>query len=374
MKILQLGKFYPIKGGVEKVMYDLMLGLSGRGVQCDMLCASFEGKSMSIRLNDNARLMATSTLVQKAATMISPSMVHRLSAIAGEYDVIHVHHPDPMACMALSMSGYRGKVVLHWHSDILKQRVLLKMYKPLQKWLIGRADIIVGTSPVYVKESPFLQHVQHKITHLPIGVPPMQPMPGASETLHGRYPGKKIVFTLGRLVEYKGYESLIEAAKELGDGYVVLIGGTGPLKEKLQRKIAELGLTGRVKLLGYLRDEEVPLYFNGCDLFCLSSVMKTEAFGIVQIEAMSCGKPVVATKIPHSGVSWVNEDGVSGLNAEPGDAVSLASCIRGVLEDKDTYARFCQGARARYEQLFTQEKMIDKCVEIYERLTFNDER
>ena len=143
--------------------------------------------------------------------------------------------------MALSMSGYRGKVVLHWHSDILKQRVLLKMYKPLQKWLIGRADIIVGTSPVYVKESPFLQHVQDKITYLPIGVSPMQPVPGASETLHGRYPGKKIVFTLGRLVEYKGYESLIEAAKELGDEYVVLIGGTGPLKEKLQRKIAELG-------------------------------------------------------------------------------------------------------------------------------------
>lgn len=270
--------------------------------------------------------------------------------------------------MALSMSGYKGKVVLHWHSDILKQRVLLKMYKPLQKWLIGRADIIVGTSPVYVKESPFLQHVQDKITYLPIGVSPMLPMPGASETLHGRYPGKKIVFTLGRLVEYKGYESLIEAAKELGDGYVVLIGGTGPLKEKLQRKIAELGLTERVKLLGYLRDEEVPLYFNGCDLFCLSSVMKTEAFGIVQIEAMSCGKPVVATKIPHSGVSWVNEDGVSGLNAEPGDAVSLANCIRGVLEDKDTYARFCQGARTRYEQFFTQEKMIDKCVGIYERV------
>lgn len=368
MKILQLGKFYPIRGGVEKVMYDLMLGLSGRGVQCDMLCASFEGKSMSIRLNDNARLMVAHTWVQKAATMIAPSMVRKLRAMAGEYDVIHVHHPDPMACMALRMSGYKGKVVLHWHSDILKQRMLLKMYKPLQRWLIERADVIVGTSPVYVKESPFLQHVQEKIAYLPIGVLPMPRVDAAAETLHGRYPGKKIVFTLGRLVEYKGYESLIEAARELGDGYVVLIGGTGPLKEKLQRKIAELGLTERVRLLGYLRDEEVPLYFNGCDLFCLSSVMKTEAFGIVQIEAMSCGKPVVATKIPHSGVSWVNEHGVSGLNAEPGDAVSLANCIRGVLEDEEAYGRFCQGARHRYEQLFTQEKMIDKCVGIYERL------
>ena len=368
MKILQLGKFYPIRGGVEKVMYDLMLGLSGRGVQCDMLCASFEGKSRSVEINKNALLMVTSTWVQKSATMISPSMVSKLYEIADEYDIIHIHHPDPMACMALMMSGYKGKVVLHWHSDILKQRVLLKVYEPLQKWLIERADIIVGTSPVYVKESPFLQHVQDKITYLPIGVEPIAKAEGSADELHKRYPGKKIVFTLGRLVEYKGYESLINAAAELGDDYVVLIGGTGPLKKKLQHRIEELNLKRRVKLLGYMLDEELPMYFNGCDLFCLSSVMKTEAFGIVQIEAMSCGKPVVATRIPHSGVSWVNEHGVSGLNAEPDDAVSLAQCIRGVLEDEEAYRRYCAGALQRYNSLFTQEKMIDKCLEIYKRM------
>lgn len=369
MKILQLGKFYPIRGGVEKVMYDLMLGLSALGVRCDMLCASSEGKSSSIDINGNARLMMTRTWTKKSATMISPSMVHRLRRIADGYDVIHVHHPDPMACMALMMSGYKGKVVLHWHSDILKQRVLLKMYKPMQQWLIERADIIVGTSPVYVKESPFLEHVQDKITYLPIGVEPMRVAPDAAEVLHGRYPGKKIVFTLGRLVEYKGYEMLVEAARLLGDDYVVLIGGNGPLKEKLLQRIQALGLAERVKLLGYLRDDELPLYFGGCDLFCLSSVMKTEAFGIVQIEAMSCGKPVVATRIPQSGVSWVNEDGVSGLNAEPGDAGSLAQCIKDVLENEDDYRRYCDGALQRYNSLFTKEKMISNCLEMYKQMS-----
>ena len=117
-----------------------------------------------------------------------------------------------------------------------------------------------------------------------------------------------------------------------------------------------------------MADDDVPVYFQACDVFCMSSVMKTEAFGIVQIGAMSCGKPVVATKIPHSGVSWVNEHGVSGLNAEPCNAEDLAKCIRGVCEDREAYARFSQGALERYRTLFTQEQMIEKCLNIYDKL------
>ena len=123
-----------------------------------------------------------------------------------------------------------------------------------------------------------------------------------------------------------------------------------------------------MKLLGYVSDVDLPAYFEACDLFCMSSVMKTEAFGIVQIEAMSCGKPVVATKIPESGVSWVNQDGVSGLNAEPCDAEDLAKCIRGILADENDYARFSKGALDRYKTVFTQEQMIHKCLDIYKKL------
>ena len=105
-----------------------------------------------------------------------------------------------------------------------------------------------------------------------------------------KYPCKKIVFSLGRLVAYKGYEYLIEAARFLDDDYVLLIGGTGPLKAELDEKIKMLGLEGKVVLLGRVSDEDLPAYYGACELFCLSSVQKTEAFGIVQIEAMSCGK------------------------------------------------------------------------------------
>ena len=368
MKILQLGKFYPIKGGVEKVMFDLMLGLSIEGVECDMLCAAYQEKGFTRVMSNKSKLMVVNTVREVAATMIAPSMVLKLKQIAKNYDIIHVHHPDPMAAFALLCSGYKGKVVLHWHSDILKQKSLLKLYMPIQKWLINRADVIVGTTPVYVKESPYLQEVQHKVTYLPIGVCHLESPIKQVMDLRRKYLGKHIVFSLGRLVPYKGFAYLIEAAKHLDDNYMVLIGGTGPLRDELQAQIETLGLQDRVKLLGYVSDVELPAYFEACDLFCMSSVMKTEAFGIVQIEAMSCGKPVVATKIPESGVSWVNQDGVSGLNAEPCDAEDLAKCIRGILADENDYARFSKGALDRYKTVFTQELMIHKCLDIYKKL------
>ena len=368
MKILQLGKFYPIKGGVEKVMFDLMLGLSIEGVEGDMLCAAYQEKGFTRVMSNKSKLMVVNTVKEVAATMIAPSMVLKLKQIAKEYDIIHVHHPDPMAAFALLCSGYKGKVVLHWHSDILKQKSLLKLYMPIQKWLVNRADVIVGTTPVYVKESPYLQEVQHKVTYLPIGVCHLESPIKQVMDLRRKYLDKHIVFSLGRLVPYKGFAYLIEAAKHLDDNYVVLIGGTGPLRDELQAQIDSLGLQERVQLLGYVSDVDLPAYFEACDLFCMSSVMKTEAFGIVQIEAMSCGKPVVATKIPESGVSWVNQDGVSGLNAEPCDAEDLAKCIRGILADENDYARFSKGALDRYKTWFTQEEMIKKCLEIYKKL------
>ena len=368
MKILQLGKFYPIRGGVEKVMFDLMLGLSIEGVECDMLCAAYQEKGFTRVMSNKSKLIVVNTVREVAATMISPAMVLKLKQIAKNYDIIHVHHPDPMAAFALLCSGYKGKVVLHWHSDILKQKSLLKLYMPIQKWLINRADVIVGTTPVYVKESPYLQEVQHKVTYLPIGVCHLESPIKQVMDLRRKYLGKHIVFSLGRLVPYKGFAYLIEAAKHLDDNYMVLIGGTGPLRDELQAQIEALGLQDRVKLLGYVSDVDLPAYFEACDLFCMSSVMKTEAFGIVQIEAMSCGKPVVATKIPESGVSWVNQDGVSGLNAEPCDAEDLAKCIRGILADENDYARFSKGALDRYKTVFTQELMIHKCLDIYKKL------
>ena len=183
-----------------------------------------------------------------------------------------------------------------------------------------------------------------------------------------RYQGKKIIFSLGRLVAYKGYRYLVESAKYLDDDYIVLIGGTGPLKEELQREIEHLGLAGKVILLGRVSDEELPAYYGACKLFCLSSVQKTEAFGIVQIEAMSCGRPVVATNIPGSGVSWVNAHGVSGLNVTPGNARELAEAIKRITVNEDVYREYSIRAEKRYRDVFTKERMINDILKTYRKL------
>lgn len=368
LSILQLGKFYPIKGGVEKVAYDLMMGLSSRNDRCDLLCATVSGKGQTRQMNPNAKLIECHSWGKTAATMIAPSMITTFRRICCNYDIVHVHHPDPMAAVTLWLSGYKGKVVLHWHSDILKQRILLKLYRPLQDWLLRRADLIIGTSPVYLKESPFLKHVQDKTICLPIGVSAIVPDEAAVEKLGQRYGGKKIVFSLGRLVPYKGFTHLIDAARYLSNDYVVLIGGTGTLRNKLEKKIHRLGLENKVMLLGRIPKNELPAYFGASKVFCLPSVQKTEAFGIVQIEAMSCGKPVVATRIPHSGVAWVNQHGVSGLNVTPGNARELAQAIQHIADDDAVYEQYSVSAKNRYQDLFTKERMIDNSLRIYNLL------
>ena len=377
MRVLQLGKFYPIRGGVEKVMWDLTKGLNAKGVDCDMLCAALspckpdpddgpavvEESPLTFGMGGNGRCICVRARAKKAATMIAPAMIKWLRRHKDDYDIIHVHHPDPMACLALRCSGFKGKVVLHWHSDILKQKAILLFYKPLQSWLIRRADRIAGTTPVYVAQSPYLKDVQDKLHIIPIGIEDNVRKPG-----HCDRGDERLVFSLGRLVPYKGFSYLIQAAKLLPDNYRVVIGGMGPLKEDLQAEIDAAELGNKVVLAGYLSTEQVRSLYNECTLFCLSSVMKTEAFGIVQLEAMSCGKPVVATRIPASGVAWVNEEGVSGLNVEPRDARALADAIVAVCEDPVRYAQFCEGARKRFEQNFTFDAMIGNAAALYNEL------
>ena len=368
MKILHVGKFWPGKGGMERMMYDIVHGFSSSGYRCDLLCAASDGASGIYTLNDNGKIMCTPTWFTMAATKITPAMIWKLRKICNEYDILHIHHPDPMANLALLTSGFKGKVVLHWHSDILKQKNLWKVYKPLQDWMIKRADLVIGTSPVYLNESPHLTAASDKMACLPIGVQQVEPEMSRVKAIRAKYEGKKLIFTVGRLVGYKGHKYLIDSAKYLPEDYVILIGGSGPLFEEMQKQIEDEKLTHKVILLGRLSDEALADYYGACDLFCLSSIWKTEAFGMVQIEAMSCSKPVVATEIPGSGVAWVNKHGYSGLNVSPEDSVAIADAIKYILSDDRIYQTFSSNAKARYEEHFTKPLFLERCRDIYERV------
>lgn len=367
MRILQLGKFYPIRGGVEKVMYDLMLGLAEQNINCDMLCASTEEyPAGELIINTFAKVIIVPTKVKLAATMLAPSMIPKLRKIASEYDIIHIHHPDPMAALSLFLSGFKGKVVLHWHSDILKQKMLLKIYSPLQSWLIKRANLIVGTTPVYVDKSPFLQEVKNKIDYIPIGVIPIVSNSILVNEIEKKYKDKFLVFSLGRLVEYKGFEYLIKSAQFLDDSYKIIIGGKGPLYDSLQNLIIELKVEDRVELLGFISDEVAHAYFQACDSFVLSSILKTEAFAIVQIEAMSCAKPIISTVIKDSGVSWVNKNDVSGINVPVCDEKSISNAIIKLSINSVFCNKVTKGSLNRYETLFTRNAMVLKALQLYD--------
>ncbi len=367
MRVLQFGKFFPFRGGVEKVMQNLCIGFSTQGIHCDILTASSNGETSPLHFNAHCTIYRTKSLRKVMATMISPEMISKLKKIQNNYDIIHIHHPDPMAALALRLSGYKGKVVLHWHSDIVRQKMALKFYLPLQKWLLKRADVILCTSPTYA-ETEHLANVQDKIEILPIGIEDMTPSQRQMRSIQSDYPGKKIIFAIGRLVGYKGFEYLIEAAQYLSDDYVILIGGQGPLKEQLTQLIKKLGVEDKVKLLGIVPNNALSSYYGAAKLFCLSSVERTEAFAIVQVEAMACGTPVVATTIDGSGVAWVNKTGVSGLNVPTRNAHALAEAIQTICDDDKVHAEYSERARQRFEEAFQLDTMIQNCKEIYHKL------
>ena len=368
MRILQIGKFWPVMGGVEKVMYDLTQGLSSRGIDCDMLCASSSGKPQTIKLNEHGRVTAVRTLLKANSTMISPAMITHLRRVKSNYDIIHVHHPDPMAALSLYMSGYKGKVILHWHADILRQRILLHAYRPLQDWLLRRADLVICTSPNYAEGSDALHSVADKLRCVPIGVAPVIPENAGVERVRRLVSGRKIVLSLGRMIPYKGFDNLILSARYLPDDYVVVIAGAGPLYTSLQRLVRDNGLESKVIMPGRISSHVRDSLMGAASVFCLPSVEKTEAYGIVLIEAMSAGVPIVATNIPGSGTSWVNAHGISGLNVPCGSPEKLADAIIKVSADSDKSASYGRNALMRWKEMFTIGTFIDNMTDIYRQL------
>ena len=165
------------------------------------------------------------------------------------------------------------------------------------------------------------------------------------DSIRKTYKNKKIIFSLGRLVYYKGFEYLIDSAKYLSEDYIILIGGIGPLYKELDNKIKLLKLENKVKLLGRIEDNDLGNYYEACDIYCLSSIVKSEAFGIVQIEAMSFSKPVIATKIKGSGVDWVNKHKESGINVNPKNGEELANAIKKIISNHNLYKKYSQGAK-----------------------------
>lgn len=371
MKVLQLSKFYPpIFGGIETVTWELTEGLNAAGVMTDVLCANQGLATLRERAKAGYDVIRAGSLGSLLSTSMSPAMVMELLRLRQRYDVVHLHMPDPMAAVAFWVSRPPGRLVLHWHSDVVRQRWALAAYEPLQRWLLHRADAIVATSEAYARSSPPLQPWLSKLHVVPIGMSDnhMAADMQLVASLRRRWRGRHMVFALGRMTYYKGFEVLIKAAQRLPADCVVVVGGDGELLDDFRHRVARSGLAGRVEFPGHIPDDELPSYFAACDVFCMPSTLRSEAYGVAIVEAMALGKPVVASDIAGSGVPWVNQHGHTGLNVPVADPDGLAAALTRLLHDEPLRQRLGRQARQRFEAEFGAAQMTRRVLAVYRSL------
>lgn len=374
MNVLQVSKFYkPVMGGIERVAWELAEGLSRMGLRSNVLCSNQQRETVVEPQPAGYDVVRAGSLGMVLSTSMAPAMVHQLRRLADQHELIHLHMPDPMAALALCLVRPRVPVVVHWHSDVIRQRRAMKLYEPLQTWLLRRADAIIATSQAYAESSEPLRAWRAKVSVIPIGISDdrLPADAAAAQALRQQFGGRRIVFALGRMAYYKGYDVLIAAAAALPDDTVVLIGGDGEMLPSLRAQVASAGLQDKVHLLGHVKDRELPGYFLACDVFCMSSTVRSEAYGVVLLEAMMMGKPIIATDIAGSGVPWVNQHGLTGFNVPVGQPAELARLLSGLLADEGLRAQMGQAARARYLREFDAALMTSHVVDLYRRLKAN---
>jgi rhamnosyl/mannosyltransferase len=260
--------------------------------------------------------------------------------------------------------------VITWHSDIVRQKTVARMLGPLDDVLMRRASAIIATSPNYVDSSPILSRNRDRSRVIPFGIDADAFRPRDAEIavkIRRRY-GERIVLAVGRMVYYKGFEYLIRAMASVR-GHLLLV-GEGPLQAKLERVAFEVGVRDRITFLGRVSQEEVLGYYNAADVFVMPSVARSEAFGIAQLEAMACGKPVINTQL-RSGVPFVSRDGVTGITVAPADSSELAAAINRLLDDPGLRHQYGAAAARRVRQEFSIPTMVDRTLQLYREVIAN---
>ena len=359
MKILHISNYYyPHIGGIEQVARDTVNAIGGDAEQ-RVFCFHHEKRDERGEV-DGIPVIRAGSFVKVASQSLSFSYGTLLKREIGDFapDVIVFHFPNPFAAHYLlkCLKGRKTKLILWWHLDIIKQKLLKKLFRGQTIRLLKRADKIVATSPDYIEGSEFLPAFREKCTVIPncaadSRVTLTEEERLRAEAIRQENAGKFLLFAVGRHVPYKGMEYLVRASKLLGDGCSVCIGGEGELTPSL-KALAEGD--EKVRFLGRISDSELKAYLAACDVFCFPSITKNEAFGIALAEAMAFAKPSVTFTIKGSGVNYVSLNGVTGIEVANGDVEAYAAAIRTLKEDAALREKFGREAFRREQELFTE--------------------
>ena len=356
----------------------LCSGLADLGVDVTYLVAgdSLCTKDSQVKTTAGSyRMVEVATLGTFFSTAISPMQVIKAMQMHRQqpFDVVHLHFPNPLAHLASFLLPANIKRVITWHSDIIRQKRLLAMYLPFLKRIALRADALIAATPAHFTSS----------TQIPVDLPAtkryvipygrdfsdLELTPSTAEICDSLKAKAKlmsesghIVFALGRHVYYKGFDVLIEAMQNI-DAQLIL-GGDGPLRAELQEQAERLGVAHKVTFTGSIPEAELAAYFNACDVFCLPSVEQSEAFGLVQLEAMACGKPVICTQLDN-GVNVVNQAGVTGLAVPVRDVTALTEALNTLLNNDALRTKLGQQAQVHAISGYSLTAMSNSHVALY---------
>ena len=367
MRVTMLNKYYyPHLGGIEYHMHDLASALALRDDVEPRALVAAEGPDTVTGAVDGVRVTRLARTLAASSTPVALGMRRAIREAAADTDLFHLHFPYPWGETAWLSARTKTPAVMTYHSDIVRQRAGLAAYTPLLRRVLDRLDLIIASSPDMVAHSEFLAPVAEKCRVIPFGIhterfaatPEVEARARELRAPHAR----PIVLFVGRLIYYKGVDVLMRAMADVDADLVVV--GRGPLEGELRQIAVARRMSDRVTFLPPVGDDDLVAWYHAADVFALPSVARSEAFGLVQLEAHASGTPVVSTRLT-TGVPFVNRHEVTGLTVEPGDIDALADALRRLTADAELRARLGDQARDRALADFTADRMVDETVAVY---------
>lgn len=372
MRVTFINKYYwpPHLGGVEHHLSMLASALAKRADMDVSAIVANEGRETLREEVAGVHVTRMGRTFAYASTPVAFGMSAEIRAAAsgdGRSDLFHLMFPYPWGESAWLAAGSRRPAVLTYHSDIVRQRLLGAAYRPLLRRVLSRVDRIIVGSPPMLERSETLAPFADKCRVVPFGIaterfdPAPETLARAAALRAGHT--RPVVLFVGRLIYYKGVDVLVRAMAGI-DADLVLI-GRGPLEAELRSLAQAQGVADRTTFLSPVEDAELAAWYRAADVLCLPSVARSEAYGLVQLEAHASGTPVVCTDLP-TGVPWVNVDGETGLVVPVGDAEALGSALSRLLSDDALRARMGAHARERAVAEFGVERMVERTLAVYD--------
>lgn len=367
MRVLHFFKTYhpETKGGVEQTIYSIATGTAPYGVETDVLSLSTSPNLNTVTIEEHFAHKAKLDFYI-ASTGFSWSVFRKFKELSKKADIIHYHFPWPF--MDLVHLWFRPKkpCLVTYHSDIVKQKKLFYLYRPLMRTFLKHIDRIVVTSPTYLETSIQLEGFKDKATIIPIGID-RKLYPQVSEERRNYWKSnlpERFFLFVGVLRYYKGLDTLLEAAAL--NHLPIVIAGKGPEETRLKQKAQELKLE-QCHFLGSVSEEDKIALLEQSYAFTFPSHLRSEAFGVSLLEAMMCSKPVITCEIG-SGMSYVNQNGETGLSVSPLNTEAFSSAMKDLWDHPEKQKRMGQNALKRYQDLFTTERMAQSYFNLYQEL------